>query len=271
MPSTRAESVGLIVADAANVVASAGGAALVAGGGASGALALGAVAAMPQTLSTMVRFALGYKEQQAARWWHAVVHGPQPSDVTPEEIAGRIYDGKDKPYVRETILQSVRALWDSLDDRAVEPLAVLARRYLRESRPPDGFFRGACRVLMELSAADFDDLKSLLTWALASTAREELEISTRDQVEAAPGQWTRVPWETRILRDEHVGRRPSAGETDHDRYAFAPTLADPLRLFFLLRTHGLAHEKGGVSYAAGPNTMIIRRDTATRLVTLLRT
>jgi hypothetical protein len=117
---------GVVGAAAAAIIPTVGGGAL--------------LGAFPATLATGVGVACAWKEKDARRWWHHVIYDERHDNKTPEEIAGIIAAHQDQPFVRETILRSLRALLDSPDECTVTALAVLAREYLRDHKPPDYFF-----------------------------------------------------------------------------------------------------------------------------------
>jgi hypothetical protein len=73
--------------------------------------------------------------------------------------------------VRETILRSVRALQETIDDAATVPLAILAREYLRKKKNPDAFFRGTIRLLTErYQASKFRKCAHFLTGFLVRSS-----------------------------------------------------------------------------------------------------
>jgi hypothetical protein len=140
-------------AQAAVAMAAGTGSALVAVGGLAGAL--------PAFLGMLIGIARTWKENDTRNWWHSVLFADVGDGTTPEEIAGIIDAHKDEPFVRETILRSLRALLDSPDECTVTALAVLAREYIRKQKPPDYFFRGACGMLMSCSRSEFEQVQEI--------------------------------------------------------------------------------------------------------------
>ncbi len=80
--------------------------------------------------------------------------------------------------------------------------------------------------------------------------------------QVAKDEWIEVPWRVRMLRDEYVGKKDGK---DEERYAYLTGLKAPDRLFYLLRLNGLASETRGVSFVAGPTTIVVERVTVERL------
>jgi hypothetical protein len=144
--------------------------AVVGGAAASAAAALGSsplttgiMGAVPATLATIVSVGRVWKEWQAKKWWHEVICGGQHDGKSPEEVAGIIASHLDEPFVRETILRSLRALLEAPDDCTVTPLAMLAREYIHDHRPPDHFFRGVASLLGWCTRDTFDQLHRIAT------------------------------------------------------------------------------------------------------------
>jgi hypothetical protein len=257
-----------MVKDAGIALLSAGTAAGLAGAGGAGtglAALSGGAAVLPWALTTVIAIARGWKEREAARWWYELLHGHGNDDATPEEIAGIIDEHGEKPFVRETILRGVRAIGDAVDPAVVTPLATLARDYVRTERDPDGFFRGTARLLADLSAQELADLRELLAWISAGSARDEVTVTASDTEQIGKNQWRDIPWRIRFLRDEFVGVK-----TDNpDPYVTMVGIADPVRLFHLLRLNGLGMEGHGMSYDAGPGKIVLVRSVIDRLRTVL--
>lgn len=136
----------------------AAGAALATGSSSSAVVAAGVAGFLPQALVSTVGVATGWKAREAAAWWHQVLVSPNDDGVTSEEIAGIIDAHQEEPFVRETILRSVRTLQETLDPCVVTALAMLSREYLREKKAPDRFFRASSRVLADLSRSEYEEL-----------------------------------------------------------------------------------------------------------------
>ena len=256
----------------ANATAS-GAAAAIGGASATGIAISAGCGAVASTLAMAVGVARGWKEADAAKWWFNVLHGPDPSDeATAEEIAGLIDAHQDKPFVRETILRSVRMLYDAVDKRATLPLAVLAREYLRGQKAPDRLFRGAAGLLAETSAEEMDELAQLLDWVLAKTKRSRVILNALEQQQQEGESWLYVPWWFRIRRDD-PGGEDHGDRTSKDPAAYLDSDFHPRdgdRLLFLLQNNGLArgHVTGGLRGSGAPQ-IEIERVVAERLAQLL--
>lgn len=119
------------------------------------------------------------------------------------------------------------------------------------------------RLLTELGRDELEDLGRLAQWILAeSKVQLAVTLLAGNHQQVAKDQWIEVPWRVRMLRDEYVGKKD--GE-DEERYAYLVGLKAPDRLFYLLRLNGLASETRGVSFAAGPTTIVVERVTVERL------
>ncbi len=89
---------------------------------------------------------------------------------------------------------------------------------------------------------------------------------SRNMRKISEKEWEPIPWIAEMPRDED----PSLPKGTRPDDAQLTGLNNPPRLFYLLRTNGLAMEKGGVSFVSGPNTVIIGRATAERLNGIIR-
>lgn len=251
-----------IIGGAVEVGATAG-AAVVATMATAGAVGAAALATGPMLLAAGVGVALEWRKRTAEKFWHELVHGKHADGLGAEEVAGRVEAHVDEPYVAETLLRSVRAVLDAVDPAVVVPLAALARACLRDKAPPDAFTRSAMRLLTELGRDELEDLGRLTQWILAeSKAQRAVTLMAGNLQKVARDQWIDVPWRVRMLRDEYVGKKDGS---DEERYARLPGLKAPDRLFYLLKLNGLASETRGVSFAAGPTTIVVERVTAERL------
>jgi hypothetical protein len=251
-----------IVSGAVEVTATAG-AAAIAAMKTMGAVGATALATGPMLLAAGVGVALDWRQRDAARFWHEVVNGKHGDDLTAAEIAGRVEAHMNEPYVRETLLRSVRTVLDAVDPAVVVPLATLARACLRDKTPPDAFTRSTMRLLTELGRDELGDLGRLAQWIMTETkVQAAVTLMAGNHEQVAKGQWVRIPWRVEMQRDEYVGKREG---TNDERYAVLVGLKAPDRLFSLLRLNGLASEASGVSFAAGPTTIVIERVTVERL------
>jgi hypothetical protein len=251
-----------IVSGAVEVGATAG-AAVVTTMSTAGAVGAAALATGPMLLAAGVGVALEWRKRTAEKFWHELVHGKHGDGLSAEEVAGRVEAHVDEPYVAETLLRAVRTILDAVDPAVVVPLATLARGCLRDKVPPDAFTRSAMRLLTELGRDELDDLGRLTQWILAeSKVQAAVTLMAGNHQKVAGDQWIEVPWRVRMLRDEYVGKKDGS---DEERYVRLSGLKAPDRLFYLLKLNGLASETRGVSFAAGPTTIVVERITAERL------
>jgi hypothetical protein len=224
------------------------------------------VAVFPVMLMNLIGYAWRWRQRAAAKWWYHFLYGPEDDEVTPEELAGRVEAHKDEPFVRETILRSVRALADSADDAAVIPLAVLAREYTGAGTSPDAFFRGTARLLVELSRNEISALRLLLNWVLVEAKRAQITLYAGQDQKMVDGTLSKIPY-VKLLRDEFVGVRSD----DPNREVRITGITDPRRLFYLLRINGLGQEGRGVAFDAGPGKIALDRSTIVHLRKVLGT
>lgn len=224
---------------------------------ASGVLALAAVlvAVFPPVLALMTEAGARRMKGRADRFFDTIVkEWARDEERTPEEVAGRLEDAKDDPNVADAIWRSVRGLMEAPNEAAAVPLGVLAAEYMRDKRAADAYFRGVVRVFQELEATEFDELRGLLRWVTTATNRAEVEIVARSgAVDAALDEFA---------NDPGVDGQP-------EKRTSVAVVSDPDRLFSLLTTNGLAVSRPGMRMDTGLPEIILRRDTAARLLRLL--
>jgi hypothetical protein len=81
-----------------------------------------------------------------------------PDETAMAHFRGLLQD----PKYRRVLVETVRAKLEALADEVTPALAMLMRDYERTGRPPDWFFRAFCRVLQDLSADEFVELRELV-------------------------------------------------------------------------------------------------------------
>jgi hypothetical protein len=226
-----------------------------------GAVAAGGLAILPLTLGKVLEKAIHWKQAEAARLWKNILRRGAVDGATEEEIAGLVEAHAEEPFVRETISRSVKAVLESVDPCVVVPLAAIAAECLRKRTPPDAHSRATIRLLCDLGREDLSDLQVLVSWVLKETTSQSLiQVVARDSVTGSGS------WQAEVLRDQFVGTTTK----DPDRYAVVRGLYDLPRLFHSLKACGLASDSRGVSFVAGPQSMVITRDVATRLERIVR-
>lgn len=175
------------------------------------------------------------KKGSAERWWARILEDMAATEgTTVEEAEERLRARAEEPAVRDAIFRSLRALLDAVDDAATLPLARLVSDYQRSSTPPDPFFRGAARLLSELSAPELADLTRLVRWARQSCTAPKFTLVALDRDSSqGPNEadWPIVPWKVLIFITSG-----KLNEPDHSLSG----LMDPSRLLFLLQVNGLA-------------------------------
>lgn len=114
----------------------------------------------------------GRRQRRLEEWHRRVLTHPcwalPPADVQ-EEIRRALEDDRDESR-RELIWATVKELVDSVSDAAIPPIASLTAETLHGQRPMDALYRGAVRLLAELSTSELNDLRVLLRVALAGTS-----------------------------------------------------------------------------------------------------
>ncbi len=88
----------------------------------------------------------------------------------PQETAVPLLDAEMRQApdaTKDAVLATLRALDDTLSERATPALALLARDYLRASRPKDRFFVNTLRLLRDLEDAEYEDLRRLVLMVAA--------------------------------------------------------------------------------------------------------
>ncbi|WP_437783302.1 hypothetical protein [Sorangium sp. So ce1097] len=256
-----------MVKDAAAALISAGTSAGVAAasGAGSGMVAIsGGASLLPWALTTVLGIACRWKELETTKWWYGLLHGQGDDETTPEEIAGLIDAHQEEPFVRETILRSVRALLDAVDPAAVSPLAVLAREYVGEQKTPDAFFRGTTRVLAELSGNELADLRKVVSWVLSACKEDRCMLVAFDQDFSAgdhEDDWPTIPW--RVLM--FTGGSKSLQDAD----SVLEGTQNPVRLLRLMEVNDLATRPSMPGWGVDPLRVTVEIHTLGRLARVL--
>lgn len=155
-------------------------------------------------------------------------------DKHPEEFAQelrdhlRVGDAEVSAVLRTMLIAAL----DALTPAAIEPMAVLARRFLRTRDAPVWLVRGGLRTLAECSAVEFGALQQLMGDLAAF-------VAANPYLPGHPMRRFGVFVDQSGLAEIPV-RSASAARPKRNRIAGKP--GEHRRLFRLLKTHGLADE-----------------------------
>jgi hypothetical protein len=206
---------------------------------------------------------------------HVLERGAARRDRLLAEVAARIEQqygpGREKlaklgATAEEALYQAGRLALDAVDPDVIPALASLAAEYVE--RPLDHFFRGASRVLADLTAAEHAELRGLVARIIkevpAAATALSLEVvavgeSGEREVGKQAGAWEfTVRWS---IADEKL---PDHFVSDH-RSWWTPAQAWRL-LFHKLKVHGLADDlPAGFDVKSGPQSLSMLRSVAVRL------
>lgn len=215
-----------------------------------------AVAAAAKAALTLSRAAGEAAQKRAAEIENAVLLELAASAAGLEEALA-------DPRMKQAVFHGYRAAMDALDPSVVPILARLVVWYRAE--PLDPFFRGASRVLRDLTAGDLEELRVMLAFAGTAGSGPAIRVEHNGAAQAC-------------IAHSHLVKE---GETHVDGVRqLAPELAPRdawVRLFDLLERHGLARRAETLSSAMGrldvdPNAsiaLILRRDMVERLANLV--
>lgn len=123
------------------------------------------IGAALQSIEAIRDFARDAEAAKLGRWFK----GMATSKVweTPQEVQGLIAAKiKENPKAKETIWAAAKAILETISDEAAEVIGSLTAEYVRDGKGPDPFFRGAVRVLADLSTEELEVLQLILRSAL---------------------------------------------------------------------------------------------------------
>jgi hypothetical protein len=187
---------------------------------------------------------------------------------TPQEIEGILEANKDKPWARETVLESVRRLLESVCDEAAPALGALTAEYLREAREPDAFFRGAARALADFDKNELLDLRELLKdlagLDAATMTVEEIHVSGVPQLHVS---FATPEVSDDVVVDDQVAKEVS--EVEPKAQFTSP--ASFLRVAHVLKVNGLARDNLGGFWGSrsGPNVAVFSQVNVVKLLRLV--
>ncbi len=265
-----------LVATATAAGAAAGQVLLIPAGTAPTVLALAAtlITLFPPALAAFTEVGARRMRGRADRYFRSIVDNwAKDAGITHSEVAGILEAHKEDPNVSDAVWRAIRVLMDAPNEAAAVPLGVLTAEYARDKRPADQFFRGTVRLLSELSSAECQELLGVLDWTLAHSRRPRVMVMARNEEKVSGGKdmWRQIPWTLSFRQDSPDNPDEPDRSRDGVVYTYDQHPADAERLFFLLKTNGLARESG-VSFMGGtPPNIDLERSIAQRLATLLRT
>ncbi len=246
-----------------------GGAAVAAAAAGSPELAAAAMflAALPETVGVVLPAVMNQQGRRTRTWWQSVARGDDGGDDAFEaELNRRVIDDEKTQAV---IMESLRKLLESLEAATIFPLARLTRRYLKEHRRPDIFFRGVAEVLSRLNAEELASLRGILEIAIEVGARTD-----DDDYVKLLHRWPDDPDQTKRKRVK--GSEPWAvGYYDFkrdptQRFVGVREIPHAREVFALLKAARLADDfRGAYGETAGPDDLLIARETAERFLELL--
>jgi hypothetical protein len=120
-----------------------------------------ATATLP-TLGLVIDFVQDQWHQRLARWWQRVV--ADPSWENPQAVQANLKDRlKTDPKAKDVIWQSAKYLAEAVSLDSCEPIGSITAEYLQENVEVDVFFRGAIRLLADLSTQELGNLRDLVS------------------------------------------------------------------------------------------------------------
>jgi hypothetical protein len=214
-------------------------------------------AMFPAAVAMCIWAGFEWRKARAQRWWARLVECS--CGQTAEELQGLIEANREQPWVRETILDSVRRLLEVSCDETVDVLGSLTAEYLRNKRPPDPFFRGIARVLSDLSAEELADLRELVR-DIVSVSQPRFTI---EQILIGGEKRLRIFFVSEPA-DELGSTVARAQQTE--KYQEFKSPSSYLCLCNLLKVNGLGQESvsGYIGARGGPNVIVGDLDTFAR-------
>lgn len=130
---------------------------------AAGSKALSIASKAEKGISFARKLYVEYLEKKQQEWWDCVVRMYEGRHIeeTKDDIESRLHDLDSRDRALKVISHSHKSLMDAIDDSVLPALAAITAEYIALDRGPDGFYRGVCRTLCDLSFEEFEDLKKL--------------------------------------------------------------------------------------------------------------
>lgn len=166
------------------------------------------------------------RRQRLEKWFALVCTAPfwgASPEIVQEEIRRALEEDEDESR-REAMWLAVKQLVDCVSDESLVPIASLTAERLQAKLPIDVFYRGAIRLLADLSGGELEQLRTILSIAERANPAHEGPI----RLVAAPPKFFRV--------DDIIGEEESThGEETSLTF-------NPVRLVTLLRDSHLGYE-----------------------------
>ena len=251
----RLEEVADATAEAATAGGLAAGGALAVGASPGAAATMGALAMLPTIVGKLSAAVTRWRLDRHERWLTAVITG-DGDDLAAERLGRTLEEQADEPWVKRVVIESIRRVDESLDDAIIPSLGRLAREYLNEHLPPDGFFRGLSRMLSDLSGEEFRALQSLIR-DIAQTP--------------VPFDIVQVIWETNRQGSKWVvpPRIQALNENGRHINFWLEPISHMDRLSIVLKAHGLAcHDPAG--NGDHPLSLFFSRSQAKRIRSIIQ-
>lgn len=193
--------------------------------GVTAAAALGAPGVLAAAAGGVLGLGFDRITAQDTRRAQRLVERLLERDESPEQFADHIRERllAEDEGVLSAFRSLLTAALDAVSPAALEPMAVLARRHLREPRIPMWLARGGLRTLAECTAEELGGLRQFVTAlpALASTGINRVGVFVHDQQLEIIGHRGAARIGTRLL---------------------GPAPAHSRRVFRVLKVHGLADD-----------------------------
>jgi hypothetical protein len=166
------------------------------------------------------------------------------------------------PKFRQTVFATLKELEDSLDDAVVPALGVLAAEYAWPDppRPVDPFFRGMLELLRTISAGELEALGAICACVAKLPVAPEQQVVELMEINPVPGDGPQLCWVRPTVSGESA-RVPTGLISNHH-----------LQILHLLKAANLGRECaiGVWGSIAGPQSIVLPLDTATRMRSLLQ-
>lgn len=118
-----------------------------------------------QALALTKDFASAAMERRFGRWFKGIAESTVWAP--PREVQGLIEAKiKESSEAKESVWSAAKAILDAISDEAAEVIGSITAEYIRDEKGPDPFFRGAVRVLADLSSADLELLRRIVALAV---------------------------------------------------------------------------------------------------------
>lgn len=211
---------------------------------------------LPSAISYVIPRVFERKTRLAAAWWEEVTF----ANASEEGVAADIKAHLDEPAAQETIMAGFRNVMDSISVEVIPALALLTREYLRTGRTADRFFRALGRLLVDLSAEEYETLRILM--GQLATIEEDYVLTVTIH---RPDEKARDPeWAAGLISIS--GGLTDKGWAVNRRI---PLLPHASHIFKELKAQGIAHDYSSGSISTGPLGMLIAREVAARIAPLL--